>query len=442
MRSLGAEATEFPMPAPRSLNLTTTAATLALALGIARGAEVDLSEALHKNSHEIRLQGGELTGDGRSYLVKVTHGAQFVALGEEHNNIDIPPFTVALFRLLHQSEGFQYLALEQDPVMMQRVSEPPVRGDRAAITALAVRYLFGFTFDSDQELTMLAQVGALASGKGRPIWGCDQAFGVTHILDELLAYATDRNRAELETLRSQAAQVEATRDLRKNTFMQSEVVMAAIPSLRAAFPDARSQRGTDLVETIAKSSEIYSYYMAGERGEVPGYYSNNAVREDYMKGRFLAEYHFAEQRDGKPPKVLLKFGQYHLYRGLSPTHVPSLGNFVSDFARSKENGFLSIYIIPLGAADAPGGTGYLPFAGNERSKFLKPFAPLADSSRWVLLDLRPFREGPYYRALGDAAPDLTDDQRQDLRRVVYGYDALLLIGRSSPATHEATHVTY
>jgi hypothetical protein len=140
--------------------------------------------------------------------------------------------------------------------------------------------------------------------------------------------------------------------------------------------------------------------------------------------------------------VLLKFGQYHLYRGLSPTHVPSLGNFVSDFARSKESGFLSIYIVPIGTADASGGTGYLPFAGDERSKFLKPFAPLAGSSGWTLLDLRPFREGPYYRALRDAAPDLTDDQRQELRRLIYGYDALLLIGDSSPATHEATHVTY
>jgi hypothetical protein len=431
------------MPAARSLTLTLTAAILAFAVGIARGAKINLPEALHANSHEIHLDGGELTGDGRSYLVKVTHGAQFVALGEEHNNIDIPPFTVALFRLLQESEGFQYLALEQDPVMMQRVSESPVRGDGAAITRLAARYLFGFTFDSDQELAMLAQVGALASGKGRPIWGCDQAFGVTHILDELLGYATDRSRAELETLRRQAAQVEATRDLHKSTFMQSEVVAAAIPSLRAAFAEARSPRAAYLVETIAKSSEIYNYYAAGERGEVPGYYSNNAVREDYMKGRFLTEYHFAEQRDGKPPKVLLKFGQYHLYRGLSPTHVPSLGNFVSDFARSKESGFLSIYIVPIGTADASsGGTGYLPFAGNEHSKFLKPFAPLAESSRWILLDLRPFREGPYYRALADAAPDLTDDQRQDLRRLVYGYDALVLIGNSAPATHEATHVAY
>jgi hypothetical protein len=432
------------MPAARFLTLTMTAASLAFGLSAARGATVDLPEALRANSHTIQLQAGELTGDSRSFLVKLVHGAQFVALGEEHNNFDIPSFTAALFRLLQQSEGFQYLALEQDPVMMQRLSQPALRGDPAAIRALAARYLMGFTFDSDQELAMLAQVGGLARGRGRPIWGCDQAFGVTHILDELLPYAADKRRAEVDALRTQAAQAEARRDLQQSpvTFISSQALLAAIPGLRAAFPAAGSPRAAFLVETIAKSSQIYNYYLAGERGQVPGYYANNAVREDYMKTRFLAEYRFAEQRDGKPPKVLLKFGQYHLYRGLSPVQVPSLGNFVSDFARARESGFFSIYIVPTGKADAAGVTAYLPFAGSERSRFLKAFAPLADPTRWTLLDLRPFRESPYYHALRDAAPDLSDDQRQDLRRLVYGYDALLLIGGSSRATHEATHVAY
>lgn len=431
------------MPAVRSLALLLIATILASTCGIARAATVDLLQALHENAYEIQLQSGDLAGAGQVFLLRAMHGAQFVALGEEHNNVDIPPFTAALFRRLQQSEGFQYLALEQDPLMMQRLSEPPIRGMRAAITSLARRYLMGFTFDSDQELAMLAQVGGLARGQGRPIWGCDQAFGVTPILDELLRFAAGgEQRATIEALRTQAVQAEATRDLTKSTFMRSEPVVAAIPRLRAAFVNVHTPRATFLVETLAKSSEIYNYYNAGERGQVPGYFSNNAVREDYMKDRFLAEYHLAEKRDGKAPKVLLKFGGYHLYRGLSPVSVPSLGNFVSDFARSRETGFFSILIVPFGAPDATGTTSYLPLAGNERSKFLKPFAPLADPTRWIILDLRPFRETPYYHALRETAPDLTDDQREDLRRLVYGFDAVLLIGGSAPATHQTTHVAY
>jgi len=433
------------MPAARPPALLCIVPVLVIACGVARGADVDLARALEQNSHEIRLQAGELAGDGRGFILQATRGAQFVALGEEHNNRDIPPFAAALFRLLRDSAGFQYLATEQDPVMMERVATAPVRGDDAAITALAARYLMGFTFDSDQELAMLAQIGALSSGRGRPVWGCDQAFGVTHILDELLPYAAGASRIEVEALRTQAAQAEATRDLGKRTFMQSEALAAAVPKLRAVFPAAGAPRAAFLVETLAKSSEIYQYYLAGDRGEVPGYYSNNAVREEYLKSRFLAEYRYAGGRDRRPPKVLLKFGGYHLYRGLSPTSVPSLGNFVNDFARAHDSGFFSILTVAFGAADAEGSKVSPTFAsivGNERTRFLKAFAPAADPGRWTLLDLRPFREYPYYRALRGSVPDLTDEGREELHRLLYGYDALLLIGGSAPATHEATHVEY
>jgi hypothetical protein len=391
-----------PSSSAASLLLTALIFALALASGTPSAAAPDLSQALHDNSYEIHLHEGELEGTGRAFLLKAVHGAQFVALGEEHNNVDIPPFTTALLHLLHEAEGFNYLALEQDPVMMQRVSDPAMRGDSRAINALAAQYLVGFTFDSDQELTMLAQAGALLSGKGRPIWGCDQAFGVTHVLNELARYAPDDEaRRTVESLRAQAARAEAVRVLGKGpTYMESDAFGRALPRLRQAFAAARSERAAFLLDALARSAEIYGYFSAGERDEIPGYYSNNAVR-----------------------------------------NLPSLGNFASEFARSHDLGFFSIAIVPFNASGGKGAA-YGPFASNEHGKDLAGFAAIAAPDRWTLLDLRPLREYPYFRALVAAEPEASDPGQADLRRLVYGFDALLMIGGSAKATHTVTQVAY
>jgi len=428
----------------RALQLKSSTAilwSLALCAAGARAAAPDLAQALRDSSYEIHLHEGELDGVGRAFILKAAHDAQFVALGEDHNNRDVPPFTLALLRLLKQAEGFEYLALEQDPVMMQRVSQPPARGNAAAINALAVQYLMGFTFDSDQELGMLAQAGALLEGKGRPIWGCDQAFGVTHIVDELGRYApSDKIRRDIESVRAEAAHAEAKRDLSTHTYIQSDAFAGALLKLKDALSGTSSDRAAFLLDALARSAEIYGYYFAGERGEIPGYYSNNAVREEYLKSRFLAEYRFAEQQDGRAPKVLLKFGHYHLYRGLSPTNVLSLGNLASDLARAHD---LKLFSIALYAFNANGGKqGYGPFAASDSSRFLGVFAAAAPANGWAVLDLRPLREYPYFRALSAAQPDMTADAREDLKRLVYGFDALLMMGNSAAATHTLTQVAY
>ena len=58
---------------------------------------------MHENAYEISLRNGALAGPGAAFLLKATHGEQFVALGEAHNNKDISPITVALLRGLHET---------------------------------------------------------------------------------------------------------------------------------------------------------------------------------------------------------------------------------------------------------------------------------------------------------------------------------------------------
>jgi len=400
-------------------------------------AAIEVESLLQQSSYPIAIEDGALKGPGAAFLASAAAGTQFVALGEAHNNREIPQFATALFRLLHEREGFEFLILEQDPVMMKRVSRPPAKGDLEAIRALARQYLKGFVFISDQELRLLAEVGALADSQAAVIWGCEQAFGVTHILDELRERApTDEAREYVDARRRESAAAEAVRNLEKGHYIFDAQLAPVADELDRLFGGATDSRAAFLIQAIRKSDEIYGYYAAGDRGELPGYYSNNFVREEYMKTRCLAEYRAALERDGRPPKGLLKFGHWHLYRGLTPTRVPSLGHFMYDFARVNGLGFFSIAIVPFNPRNDYGA-----FAAHESSRYLKPFAPLAADGRWILVDLRPFREYPRRRAL-IAAAALEGEAADELAALVYGFDALLLLGGAEPATFEVTGVPY
>ena len=47
-------------------------------------------------------------------------------------------------------------------------------------------------------------------------------------------------------------------------------------------------------------------------------YDSNRERALLMKSNFVTDYKQAAQADGAPPKVLLKFGAWHMYKGINP----------------------------------------------------------------------------------------------------------------------------
>jgi erythromycin esterase-like protein len=87
-----------------------------------------LDSVVTANSRTLRLEHGILTGEGAAFLLNEAGSSRFVALGEQHNRIEIPELTTALFRALQANSGYQYLADERDPVVGRIVSSAPVRG--------------------------------------------------------------------------------------------------------------------------------------------------------------------------------------------------------------------------------------------------------------------------------------------------------------------------
>jgi hypothetical protein len=179
-----------------------------------------LAELLRQNTHFVTLENEALSGPGADLILELANDTQFVALGEEHYNFYIPDITTALFAALSEQYGYRYFMTEQDPVMMETYSREPARGSLEKINALAQSYPMGVTFNSDQELKMLADLGRISNATGDVSWGCDQGSGVTHTLDQLLGEVDNKEAIEaVQAFRKQSAEKEAVRDFSNGHFI-------------------------------------------------------------------------------------------------------------------------------------------------------------------------------------------------------------------------------
>lgn len=382
---------------------------------------------LASNSYAIKLEGGRITGPGGELILALAEQAQFVAIGEEHNNADIPQFLTALLRALHERAGYNYLAIEQDPATMRAISAPPLRGDLEAIRTHARDRKHSFTFNTDEELEMLAAAGQISTGRGRPVWGCEQVFGATHVLERILPHAPSPEAQALAArLLAEARRRESRRDDElKDRFLLDADAAVQVNELRRLYASATDAEVRFLVDALAKSFEIYGYYRNGREGLTPGFYSNNAVREEHMKSLCRDEYLRAQQLDGQLPRAILKFGHWHLYQGTSPASLTSTtGNFFANLAKLNELGFLSIAFMSRQYDGKPLWDG-------EDAAAYAALAPALDQPGWRLVDLRPLREYPVFRALLRlAGDDLSKRAEDNLKRLVYGFDFALIMDES------------
>jgi hypothetical protein len=385
--------------------------TTAILVGAPLSAQTTaLDSAVHANAQALVLTQGRLTGPGAETLIRAAAATQFVALGEEHNAREIPEFTTALFTALQQRAGFQYLALEQDPAMMWRVDAPSVRGRLDSIAALARRYPNGFTFVSDQELAMIAAVGGASAGHGRAIWGADQAFGVTHVLDSLAVLVPKAKRGAVDELRETSRAREKVRDVEHAHYMSMEHKAEAFRSLRNSLNPSVGSPEDRLLHTLELSDSVYYAHEHGHR------YQANAEREEYLKARVLEEYRNAQQRGDSLPRVALKFGHWHLFRGIGPAGVQTLGDFVSQLAVA--NGRRSLHVALF-----PNNTGSY---GNPDEWSDKAPALLAHGlarTEWLLVDLGALR--PDFDRLAETLPA---EVVNSLRQWVFGFDYALFMG--------------
>ena len=372
-----------------------------------------LAEAMKHVGYAISLQDGVLLGPGMQFLVRSSENSQFVLFGEEHNVKEFPEFLTALFAFLHQNHNFNYLALESDPVSAHVASLAPLRGDAQALAEYTKKYPNALTFRTDQELRMLADVGRLSTGRSDAIWGLDQSFGVLHALDRLALLPGFRTAPKFEELHRQAEQLDSSR-LQEHSHYIEDLNLVDLEELRRQMAAPEESEAKFILDNLVSSSQIYGFYRRAQAGEFTGY-SNGFVREEQMKHLFMREYRAAEALGERNPKVLVKLGHWHVFRGQGPSHLQTLGNFVTEFATANGTEAFSVGVYLRGA-----------WRDVKTQKGLDPIALATAPSAWTIIDFRSLRPPVAAGQFGTL--------NSKLLAHIYGFDAALVLGGASSGT--------
>lgn len=380
---------------------------------------VTLEDLLKSNSYPITVSNKRLSGEGAKFLLSATADAQFVALGEPHNVKQVPELTAMLFKDLHEQHGFNYLALEIGSNIAQMFSSKETVGKREAVIALAKKYPNALQFTIDQELEMLAQAGGISDGKGNRIWGLDQAYGALDSLEKLFKLAPNKEaRDRTQELIKVVREYEAERFAKNIGYMQGVAQPDDFVKLAELYRPKKNSEAEFLLDQLVLSSRVYRNNALAGTGQPTGY-DSNLEREENMKTLFMFEYRRAQAAGDSLPKVLLKFGHWHTIRGINWGNVFTLGNFVSDFAHSNKTKTFSLALYRNNAA---GDYGVL-----SDSPDFKPLADAADKDKWTVIDLRPLRKFIHAGQIKGASAEL--------RRMIFGFDAALLIGGAERGTY-------
>ncbi|MDK2766950.1 MAG: hypothetical protein KYX69_04440 [Sphingomonas sp.] len=390
-------------------------AALAALLGpgpVAASEADDLSRLLRDNSWKVETSATGLSGPGAARIVAWSREAQFFLLGENHDSAGIARFATGVAKALGPV-GFRHTVVEADPLVTDHMVRLLKQGGMPAFanwlaTDQRQRAVPFFAWREEADFA----VAALANG---PVWGVDQSFlAAAHVhLDAIAAQTRDRSARTM----AQAMAAEARADV---IGWLAKVDRARIVALRDAIParDAAARRIADL---LVQSAAIYSPFSGGQGS----WHRANLARETLMKRSFLGYYDAVAKRGGPPPRVLFKFGAWHLQRGLSETNVPSLGNFLAELALARYDR----PVFNLRVMCGPGAE-QVTFDGSVQS-CADEFAPLAPALGAALspegatvFDLRPLRD----------KPRLWRDWPAEAKRLVWTYDAVVVIRGGGAAT--------
>lgn len=377
------------------------------------------AELVAANSYTFQYTEDSLDGPGADFLRDVTVNSQFVLMGEEHLDFEVPRFASALFSLLHAAHGFNILVVEQDPVAMEDALADVRRGDADKLAQWARTYPSLFEFDSDQDLEFIALAGNLDPG-ANAIWGIEQTTGAARYLEELAQSAANPAAKDLANqLLAEALRADPGPAYSVN-FLADLTTPAKLAELSQAFNAATGTRASTLLTGLSTSAEIFGYYTRSMQGEYVGLY-NNTVREAWMKEQFRQRY-LAVATDGAAPRAMFKFGSNHMVHGKNPTQAFPSGNLAHELAIMNGMNAYGLTVLPFGP-------GYVDYA-TDLPAALKPLLPASAPVVPTLIDLRPLRR--FQKLFRE---QLEPGTREEMLTTLHGYDAIVLLPGSKPATY-------
>ncbi len=353
------------------------------------------AENLRPYTYLFALSQGKMNGDGASIWKQIVVESDFVLLGEKHQSSQLGHLTSALLPILAES-GFQNFAVEVGPNAAEKLEKlaSPTTSTQAQMKAFTKKYAnktffkmpINF-FHGHEDAAFLQKAREL----NFDLWGLDQElyYSVEFLLDDLLEYK--KNSADYKKIRrlhSKAMKRYKWLNLKEdlNKKVQRNCLLLEdeeINNFFGAFA-AKDEFAQNIIVALKKSWQIYC------DNEQRKYKRANRVRAEYMKERFLANYKKAENR-GSFPKVFLKMGDLHLTSGTTSLGVDDIGSYVFDLAKEKNLKATNIRHIRRFYKSKNKLIDY-PNSNIEWVKYWRPFVEVGERDKWVIIDLRPFRD--------------------------------------------------
>lgn len=392
-----------PVPSPTPAQLSPQATQQA-------GDRARLADTITLALKPLSLANGKLGGEGGVWLSAGLAGADIVMVGETHGNGGVAQAVGTLVDAIPTNRPLAY-ALEISPTGAL-VQEPLLRGSEARLEATMSdpRRAISFAFlNLREEATLARKILARSKEKSGALWGLDQEFATSAplLLDRLTGWSrTPAQKAAIDAARAKSRPLMALSNYGDEIYEPLADAFARGPK------EAR-----DLIADMRLSSEIYRFQdgVAANRA--------NRMREDYMKRNFLAHWRAAGKT---PPRLVMKFGAYHLTAGLSPTATPSLGSFVHSIALAEGKKVFSVMIVCGPDGEQIDFRGAISGCRSDYEATAGMFYTRLATDGPTLIDTAPLREiqGTMRR----------QGVSEDMRNYINSYDAIIVLKGAKAAT--------
>lgn len=374
----------------------------------------------------LAFEGGALQGAGGALLLREAAASQFTLVGEEHGVRELPELVQHLLAALRPA-GYRHFAIEVSPLnAASAMAAARTGGGRAAFDALFADTMNWMAFYTMPAETDLLAWAASPDAGGYDVWGLDyDVMGDRHALRRLQAIAPASARARVAEAIALAdsgfAAVRRGDPSRLFSFSAPESVFAG---LRNAIGPAEDGEAARILEVLETTAAINRDFVSGRN------YESNEKRAANLKANFLRYYRAAQARGEAEPRVLLKFGAFHMERGLNGVRQYDVGWLAAGLAEA--NGGRSLHVLVMGGPDS------------ERAQFdimsltyrPQPVEMIAEEwmqapraavleSGYTVYDLRPIRALIQNRRLRGVPAAL--------ERTIFAFDVMVVLTGSGPA---------
>jgi erythromycin esterase-like protein len=361
----------------------------------------------------FKFEKGNFEGQGWDFLQKEIANTQFLMIGEQHGEAEIPVFTTKIAEIFKPTA----LVTEIDPFSVMRLKKISVHPDQYAAHFKQNPYDFAFyCWEPEMELARQMQL------KNIDIWGVNElnTMGLGSFFDMLA------NEAKSPANKKKALQKKEEcfrwdlpiyQDVnRYGDFRGYHITTATVDSLIVDF-----QKESNL------SKQMLNYLKLS----IPTFGNRSyQLRTRLMKKNlmnYLASYITSDEI--KVPKLIFKLGANHLTRTEGLTGHFEVGNLANNIAASANKNPLHILIYgKKGTINMMGPlNNSLAIQPNNDDKgddlgMLSPFTAKLKDKEWATFDLRPIRKAVMRGKLKISEP---------MKEWINGYDLLVIFSEST-----------